>query len=432
MHVEHVNCKTTQLPNAPEIIHSVLQMTENHLNETYFSVLQDFLLDRHGEEIIFAKDQDVARQGVLSEDTTIFSSTVCTWILALICSAMVGLSGLLPVFFTPDDAIQTRESKNKHAKDDNECKACDSNTEKPNLTSNIKSNNNNVNHLPSESKSITNDKLKLMLSFAVGGLLGDVFLHLLPEAHHKLYLKASEMQDPVKYIQEGHITIGLWILFGILTFIFVEMIFSINKNNEESEDKETIHDTISNRKDSSKCEYDNSHNSVINKSEKNETSLSNGDISISGYLNLLANCVDNFSHGLAVGGAFLIGPKVGVTTTLCILVHEIPHEIGDFAILIKSGFNRYEAAKAQLSTASIGICGALLALALDTFLNTEGGNDVENYTSWIIPFTCGGFINISLVTVLPDIMESPNLNDCLRTLSGIGFGVSSMMLVSSL
>jgi len=408
-------------------------MTESSLNETYFSALQDFLLDRHGEEILSVKDQDSTGENVTAEVTTIFYSTVYTWVLALICSAMVGLSGLLPVFFTPDDAIQNQESKKISAPEDKQCKTCESNLEIPNVTSTIESSNNNINPLPSESKSITNDKLKLMLSFAVGGLLGDVFLHLLPEAHHKLYLKASEMQDPVKYIQEGHLTIGLWILFGILTFIFVEMIFSINKNSEDSEDIETNHDSNRKENDSSRMEGKNSHNTVISKTtDRNETSLSNGDISVSGYLNLIANCVDNFSHGLAVGGAFLIGPKVGVTTTLCILVHEIPHEIGDFAILIKSGFNRYDAARAQLSTASIGICGALLALGLDTFLNTDGGHDVENYTAWIIPFTCGGFINISLVTVLPDIMDSPNLKDCLRTLSGIGFGVCSMMLVSSL
>jgi len=407
-------------------------MTEISLNETYFSALQDILLDRHGEEILSVKDQDATGESVTADVTTIFYSTVYTWVLALICSAMVGLSGLLPVFFTPDDAIRNQESKKISAPEDKKCKSCESNLETLKVMSTIESSNNNLNALPSESKSITNDKLKLMLSFAVGGLLGDVFLHLLPEAHHKLYLKASEMQDPVRYIQEGHLTIGLWILFGILTFIFVEMIFSINKNNEDAEDIKTNHDTNSKENGNSTIEDVKSHNTVISKPDKNETSFLNGDISVSGYLNLIANCVDNFSHGLAVGGAFLIGPKVGVTTTLCILVHEIPHEIGDFAILIKSGFNRYEAARAQLSTASIGICGALLALGLDTFFNTEGGHDVENYTSWIIPFTCGGFINISLVTVLPDIMDSPNFKDCLKTLSGIGLGVCSMMLVSSL
>ena len=79
-----------------------------------------------------------------------------------------------------------------------------------------------------------------MLSFAVGGLLGDVFLHLLPEAHHKLYAKAATAQDQFQFIHDGHMAIGIWILIGILTFIFVEMIFNINKNVEASEEQSMI------------------------------------------------------------------------------------------------------------------------------------------------------------------------------------------------
>lgn len=83
---------------------------------------------------------------------------------------------------------------------------------------------------------------------------------------------------------------------------------------------------------------------------------------ISGYLNLLANSIDNFTHGLAVGGAFLVSFRLGALTTLAILVHEIPHEVGDFAILLRSGFNRWDAARAQLLTAGGGIFGALVAV----------------------------------------------------------------------
>ena len=151
-------------------------MTESSLNETYFTALQNILLDRHGEEILSVKDQDAKGESVTAEVTTIFCSTVYTWVLALICSAMVGLSGLLPVFFTPDDAIQNQDSKKISAPEDKQYKACETTSEKTNATSTIESSNNNINPLPSESKSITNDKLKLMLSFAVGGLLGDVFL----------------------------------------------------------------------------------------------------------------------------------------------------------------------------------------------------------------------------------------------------------------
>nr|XP_015194193.1 PREDICTED: zinc transporter ZIP13 [Lepisosteus oculatus] len=53
-------------------------------------------------------------------------------------------------------------------------------------------------------------------------------------------------------------------------------------------------------------------------------------IKTSGYLNLLANCIDNFTHGLAVAGSFLVSRKVGFLTTLAILLHEIPHEVGKY------------------------------------------------------------------------------------------------------
>lgn len=58
---------------------------------------------------------------------------------------------------------------------------------------------------------------------------------------------------------------------------------------------------------------------------------------MSGYLNLAADFTHNFTDGLAIGASFLVGPAVGAVTTLTILLHEVPHEIGDFAILVQSG-----------------------------------------------------------------------------------------------
>ena len=56
-------------------------------------------------------------------------------------------------------------------------------------------------------------------------------------------------------------------------------------------------------------------------------------------MNLLANGIDNFTHGLSVAGSFMVSYKTGVLTTMAILIHEVPHEIGDFAILLRSGRN---------------------------------------------------------------------------------------------
>ena len=248
-----------------------------------------------------------------------------SWMCATICSALVGLSGLFPILLLPNQDENGNETKK----------------EATNSTS----------------------SLRFLLSFAVGGLIGDVFLHLLPEARQQL--RESVMRGETDW-HTGQMHLGLWILAGLLTFVVVEIMFCIDRDNDSAAD----------------------------------------GIKVGGYLNLIANCIDNFSHGLAVGGAFLVSTKMGFVTTGCILLHEIPHEVGDFAILIKSGFSRVDAAKAQFWTASLGMSGAMLALVLDSFVA------VDSFTSWIIPFTSGGFINIALVTVLPDILnETKTLKD---------------------
>lgn len=77
-------------------------------------------------------------------------------------------------------------------------------------------------------------------------------------------------------------------------------------------------------------------------------------------------------HGLSLGGAFLVSIRLGTLTTFAILVHEIPHEVGDFAILLKSGFTRWHAAIFQLLTASGGLIGAMTAILFNSASNAMG------------------------------------------------------------
>ncbi|GBP84023.1 hypothetical protein EVAR_56871_1 [Eumeta japonica] len=146
---------------------------------------------------------------------------------------------------------------------------------------------------------------------------------------------------------------------------------------------------------------------------------------VAGYLNLMANSIDNFTHGLAVGGSFLVGFRVGVLTTFAILVHEIPHEVGDFAILLKSGFSRWEAAKAQLATASAGLVGAMTAVIF-----SGARNAIEAKTSWIVPFTAGGFLHIALVTVLPDLLRENDKKESLKHLAALISGITVMAVMT--
>lgn len=276
--------------------------------------------------------------------------------------------------------------------------------------------------------------LKVLLSFAVGCLLGDVFLHLLPE----VWIEQTEI--------DGHPSMnkGLWILAGLLIFIVLEKIFAFLQENEEEKETEKSsaqqHSEMSTTKTGVTNGFVSQHHNNNNYTDKNIESnghLENDSLSlpkntnpprqrttsihVSGYLNLMANSFDNFTHGLAVGGSFLVSLPHGLLTTFAILLHEIPHEVGDFAILLRSGFTRWDAAKAQVSTASAGIIGALTAVAL-----SGGTGSIEARTSWMLPFTAGGFLHIALVTVLPDLLKEDNPKESFTQLASLLLGIGVM------
>jgi len=121
--------------------------------------------------------------------------------------------------------------------------------------------------------------------------------------------------------------------------------------------------------------------------------------SVSAYLNLAADFSHNFTDGLAIGASFLASQELGYINTLAILFHELPHEIGDFAILLQSGFTKKQAILAQLSTAVGALCGTVLGLL---------ANNIADSSAWVLPFTAGGFVYVAAVTVVPSLLEQPS------------------------
>lgn len=227
--------------------------------------------------------------------------------------------------------------------------------------------------------------MKAILSFAVGGLLGDVFLHLLPEVWGK----------PQKI---DSLWTGLWTLCGLVAFMLVE---KVAKCTEQQRVKSSRVDQ------------------PLQNSDKHCRQWLGKDIT--GYLNLAANCTDNFTHGLAIAASYAANPVVGLLTTLAILCHEVPHEIGDFAILLSSGFDCHSAAKAQMFTSFGGVVGVVAGLTAE---------HVCSATHWLLPFTAGGFLYIALVTILPDLLESVCLSDCLTKGACLLLGTCVMAMVT--
>ena len=212
----------------------------------------------------------------------------------------------------------------------------------------------------------TNVAMRTVLAFAVGGLLGDVFLHLLPESW-------GSNRD-VQEVRQA----GWWLLAGFVVFMTVEKIGEITA-------EECVSSTVNCSAMKGTLERDRLLHSEHASSKD-----------VRGYLNLTANCTDNFTHGLAIAASYIANPMVGLLTTMAIICHEIPHEVGDFAILLRSGFECESAAKAQLATATGGLVGVITGLLAES---------VGHCTSWMLPFTAGGFLYIALVTIVPELLK---------------------------
>lgn len=281
--------------------------------------------------------------------------------------------------------------------------------------------------------------LKVLLSFASGGLLGDAFLHLIPHAlephshHEEDHGHSHESEESHDHghshgAAHGHMmSVGLWVLGGIIAFLVVEKFVRLLKGGHghghshgHSHDapKEKDSDGEEEKEKKKREEKGNKDENVPKKEEKKST-----DIKVSGYLNLAADFTHNFTDGLAIGASFLVGPTVGAVTTVTILLHEVPHEIGDFAILVQSGCTKRKAMCLQLLTALGALAGTACSLL------AEGVGAAA--TAWILPFTAGGFVYIATVTVLPELLAGrSSFGQSLMEILALLFGVGMMVLIA--
>jgi len=195
--------------------------------------------------------------------------------------------------------------------------------------------------------SIKEEDLKKILlyfvSFSAGGLFGDAFIHLIPEA-----------MEESSFV----INVSLSILFGIIFSFIVERFL----------------------------QWRHCH---IPTSEEHPHSFA--------YMNLFGDSVHNFIDGLIIGGSYLANIPLGVATTLAVVFHEIPQEIGDFGVLMYGGFNKSRALFFNFLTALTAIFGAIAALSLSSL--------VQGSIPLLIPFAAGNFIYIAGSDLIPELRK---------------------------
>ena len=174
---------------------------------------------------------------------------------------------------------------------------------------------------------------------------------------------------------------------------------------------------------------------------KDEPSTS---IRLSAYLNLIADFTHNITDGLAMSSSFYASPTLGATTAMAVFFHEIPHEVGDFALLIQSGFSKRRAMGAQFVTAVGAFLGTCIGIAVQEFGKSGSSSGLGEGPSkglagtglgWgdmLLPFTAGTFLYVGTVAVIPELLQTgPNkrqeLRNTLIQFIAMAFGAGIML-----
>jgi zinc and cadmium transporter len=201
-------------------------------------------------------------------------------------------------------------------------------------------------------------RLPLLVSLAAGVLLGDAVIHLLPEAADALGtglpLQAS-------------------FLGGFLGFFVLERYLWFHHHGPESG---PLDPRIPHRPGHGLAEDCPDPHPVV-------------------VMNLVGDGVHNLIDGMAIGAAYVIDPAAGVATTLAIALHEIPQEIGDFAVLVHGGLSVRRALTLNLLSALLAVAGTITALLL--------GQAVEGFAVVLLPITAGSFVYIAAADLIPEI-----------------------------
>jgi len=307
--------------------------------------------------------------------------------------------------------------------------------------------------------SINPSKLSLLVSFAIGGLLGDVFLHLLPQTF------VGEPVDHTKHsfvlVDEKRNTIlGLFIFVGFICFFVIDKGLRILQHEKGIESGHGHGHSHSHGVSTGVDEKEENDSQLRNRKKtdgdnlKDEPVITNPGSSVkaSAYLNLISDFTHNITDGLAISASFYISKNVGSTTCLAVFFHEIPHEVGDFALLIQGGFTKWQAMNSQFLTA----IGAYLGTFLGIFIQNlgKGLNEIndsgvlDNVSPGLfgtsvttgdltLPFTAGGFLYIATVGVIPEVLELQSENSRKKELINgvlqlvfVFIGISLMFLIS--
>jgi zinc and cadmium transporter len=210
-----------------------------------------------------------------------------------------------------------------------------------------------------------NKIILFLVSFAAGALFGDAIIHLIPEAFEN--------------IQSGE-TVSILVLAGIIFFFVLEKFIHWRHCHVLGSEKH-LHPVV--------------------------------------FTNIIGDFAHNFIDGILIAGSFLVSVPLGISTTIAVILHEIPQEIGDFGVLLFGGMTVRKALLFNFLSATSAIFGAVLTLAI--------GAHFKEYVFFLLPVAAGGFLYIAGSDLIPELKHETKIAASIGQLLAILLGIGVMM-----
>lgn len=253
--------------------------------------------------------------------------------------------------------------------------------------------------------------IPMLISYAIGAMLGAVFLEILP---HAVSLATTPQAATAS------------VLFGIMLFFTLEKLVLWRHCHGDHCEVHAPHSEddcpdYTPKTDTLGAKYRAASRPVV--SVVKPAHNHHHDHGRSGTMIMIGDTFHNFVDGVLIAAAFVVDVKLGVVTALAIIAHEIPQEVGDFLILLHSGYSKQKALWFNLGSSLATLLGGVLAYY---FLR-----QVQSLVPYILSIAAASMLYVAVADLIPTLHKRTELKATLLQLALIGLGVASIVLVGA-
>ena len=252
----------------------------------------------------------------------------------------------------------------------------------------------------------------MLISYAIGAMLGAVFLEILPEA-----IEAAAAQGGGVH----HITAT--VLFGILLFFTLEKLVIWRHCHGDHCEVHAIHTEEDCPDNAAKTDAPATKYRAASRPPASVIKTAHNhahDHGRSGMMVMIGDTFHNFVDGILIASAFMVDVKVGIVTSIAIIAHEIPQEVGDFLILLHSGYSKKQAFIFNLVSSFATVVGGTIAyFAL---------SHVQGWTPTILGLAASSMLYVAVADLIPSLHKRTELRATISQLGLIACGVASIWL----